>query len=96
LLQVPGEILKDLLFALLDFEQDWLCHAGVILPRMDFPRFQQDLPQIRDTSRCLKHLVVGLNHGNSSSTIPRRLMRLIASISSDQMHNRVEFLSSRA
>lgn len=49
LLHVPGQILKDLLLALLDFEQNWLRHASVVLPRMDLARLQEDLPQIGDT-----------------------------------------------
>jgi len=38
---------------------------------MDFARFQEDSPQIADALLREQHLVVGLNHGSSSSTIPR-------------------------
>jgi hypothetical protein len=70
LFQVSAQILKDLLFALLDLDQDRFRHASVVQPRMDFARLQEDSPQIGDALLRNQHLVVGLNHGSSSSTIP--------------------------
>ncbi len=69
--QIPAQILQDLLLALLDFEQDRLCHPSVVLSRMDLPRLQKDSPQIGDAFLRKQHLVVALNHVSSSSTIPR-------------------------
>src|ERR1039457_6102253 len=43
----------------------------VVLVRMDLARLQEDSPQIADALLREQHLVVGLNHGSSSSTIPR-------------------------
>jgi len=71
LFQVSAQILEDLLLALLDFEQDRLRHSSVVLPRMDLARLQEDSPQIGDRFLREQHLVIGLNHRSSSSTIPR-------------------------
>jgi hypothetical protein len=71
LLRVCGQILEDLLLALLDFEQDRLRHSSVVLPRMGLAGRQEDSPQIADALLREEHLVVALNHGASSSTIPR-------------------------
>src|ERR1039457_1852965 len=71
LFQVSAQILEDLLLSLLDFEQDRLRHSSVVLPRMDLARLQEDSPQIGDRLLREQHLVVGLNHRSSSSTIPR-------------------------
>jgi hypothetical protein len=71
LFQVSAQILEDLLLALLDFEQDRLRHSSVVLPRMDLARLEEDSPQIADALLREQHLFVGLNHGSSSSTIPR-------------------------
>src|SRR5882724_10250921 len=71
LFQIPAQILEDLLLSLLNFEQDRFSYSGVILPWMDLPRLQQNFSQIRNALLREQHLVVGLNHGNSSSTIPR-------------------------
>jgi hypothetical protein len=38
---------------------------------MDLTRIQEDSPQIGDALLCEQHLVVGLNHGGITSTIPR-------------------------
>jgi len=38
---------------------------------MDLTRLQQDSPQIGDALLREQHLVVGLNQGRSSSTLPR-------------------------
>src|SRR5450759_5311831 len=69
LFQVSAQILEDLLLTLLDFEQDRLRHSGVVPRRMDLARLQEDSPQIADALLREQHLVVGLNHGSSSSTI---------------------------
>ena len=71
LFQISAQILKNLLFPLLDFEQDGLRHASIVLSRMHLSRFQQDSPQIGDTFLREHHLVVALNH-SSSSAIPRQ------------------------
>lgn len=71
LFQVSGQILQDVLFALLDFKQDGFRHPSVVLSGMHLTGLQQDFPQIRDAFLREQHLVVGLNHGNSNSTIPR-------------------------
>src|SRR5580704_9081309 len=68
---VAAQVCEDLLVALLDFEQDRLRHASVVGPRMDLASLQEDSPQVGDTLLRHKHLVVGLNHDSSSSTIPR-------------------------
>jgi hypothetical protein len=67
LFQVSAKILEDVLLTLLDFEQDRLRHASVVVPRMDLARLQKDPPQIVDALLRKQHLVVGLNHGSSSS-----------------------------
>jgi hypothetical protein len=41
--QTSAQILEDLLLVSLDFEQDWLRHAGVVLPRMGLARLQEDV-----------------------------------------------------
>ena len=69
--QVAAQILTDLLATLLDFEQDRLRHSSVVLTRMYLPRLQKNSPQIADALLREQHLVVGLDHGSSSSTIPR-------------------------
>jgi len=71
LFQFSDEKFEDLLLALLHFEQDRLGHSGVILARMDLARLQEDSPQIGDASLRKQHLVVGLNHGSFTSTVPR-------------------------
>lgn len=35
---------------------------------MDLAGLQEDSPQVGDALLCDQHLIVGLNHGNSSST----------------------------
>jgi len=71
LFQISAQILEDFLLALLDFEQDRLGHASVVLPGMDLARPQEDSSQIGDALLREQHLAVSLNHGSSSSTIPR-------------------------
>jgi hypothetical protein len=71
LFQFSAEKLEDLLLALLYFEQDRLGHSSVIPARMDLARLQEDSPQIGDALLRKQHLVVGLNHGSFTSTIPR-------------------------
>ena len=71
LFQISAQICEDLLVALLDLEQDRLRHASIVRPRMDLAGLQADSAQVCDALLCDQHLVVGLNHGNSSSTIPR-------------------------
>src|SRR5450759_4145487 len=71
LFQVSAQILEDLLLTLLDFEQDRLRHSSVVPRRMDLARLQEDFPQIANALLREQHLVVSLDHGNSSFTIPR-------------------------
>jgi hypothetical protein len=71
LFQISGQIFKNLLFALLDFEENWFGHSQVVVGRMDFASLQKHYPQITNALLSEQHLVVGLNHNNSSSTIPR-------------------------
>src|SRR5471030_975437 len=71
LFQVSAQILENLLLTLLDFEQDGLGHSSIVLPRMNFARLQEDCAQVSDALLGEQHLFVGLNHGNSNSTIPR-------------------------
>ena len=71
LLQVCAEVLENLLLALLDLKQDRFCHASIVLARMDFAGFQEDSAKVANALLREQHLVVGLNHGSSSSTIPR-------------------------
>src|ERR1019366_1160237 len=71
LLQIAAQILHDLLLTLLNFEQDRLRHSSVVLTRMYLSRLQEDSPQVADALLREQHLVVGLDHGSSSSTIPR-------------------------
>ena len=70
LFQISAQILENLLFPLLDFEQDRLRHPSIVPPRMDLTRLQKDSPQIGDAFLREHHLVVALNH-SSSSSIPR-------------------------
>ena len=46
LFQVPTQILEDFLLALLNFKEDRFRHPRVILPRMDFPRLQENPAKI--------------------------------------------------
>ena len=71
LFQIPTQILKDLLLTLLNFEEDRFRHSRVVLPRMDFARLQEDSVEIAHALLRDEHLVVGLNHGSTNSTIPR-------------------------
>ena len=71
LFQISAQILENLLFPLLDFEQDGLRHPGIVLSRMDLTRLQKDSPQIGDAFLREHHLVVALNH-SSNSAIPRQ------------------------
>jgi hypothetical protein len=71
LFQVSAQVLEDLLLALLELKQDRLGHASIILTRMYLARFQENPVKIGDALLREQHLVIGLNHGNSSSTIPR-------------------------
>jgi hypothetical protein len=69
--KIPAQILKDLLIALLDFEQDRFRHPSVVLSRMHFARLQEDFPQIGYAFLREQHLFVGLKDRRSGSTIPR-------------------------
>jgi hypothetical protein len=71
LFQVSTQILEDFLLALLDFKKDRLRQSRVVLPRMNCARLQEDPAEIAHALLRDKHLVVGLNHGSTSSTIPR-------------------------
>lgn len=71
LFQVSTQILEDFLLALLNFKEDRFRHPRVILPRMDFTRLQEDPAKIANALLRDQHLVVGLNHGSTNSTIPR-------------------------
>src|ERR1700733_6650097 len=71
LFQVTAKVFENLLFALLNFEQDRFCHSSVVLPRMDLACLQEDSAKVANALLREQHLVVGLNHGSSSSTIPR-------------------------
>jgi hypothetical protein len=48
LLQVPGQILNDLLLASLDFEQDWLRHACEANPHFGCAFFQRMFTLVAD------------------------------------------------
>lgn len=69
--QVSAQIFENLLFSLLDFEQDRFRQPQVILPGMNLASFQKDSPQITDALLSQQHCIIGLNHDSSSSTIPR-------------------------
>jgi hypothetical protein len=56
---------------LLNFEQDRFCHSSVVPLRMDLARLQEDSAKVANALLREQHLVVGSNHGSSSSTIPR-------------------------
>ena len=71
LFQVSTQILEDFLLALLNFQEDRFRHSRVVLRRMDFARLQEDSAEIVHTFLRGQHLVVGLNHGSTNSTIPR-------------------------
>ncbi len=71
LLEVCAQVLENLLLALLDFKQDGFCHASIVLARMDLAGFQKDSAKVANALLREEHLVVSLNHGSTSSTIPR-------------------------
>src|ERR1039457_2933516 len=72
-LQVPAEVFENFLFARLDFKKDWFGQPRVVLARMNPACFQEHPPQVADALLSQQHLIVGLNHRSSSSTIPRFL-----------------------
>lgn len=71
LFQVAAEVLENFLLALLNFEQDRFCHSCIVLLRMDLTRLQEDSAEVPNALLREQHLIVSLNHGSSSSTIPR-------------------------
>jgi hypothetical protein len=71
LFQFSAKKLEDLLLALLYFEQDRFGHSSVVPARMDLARLQEDSAKVANALLREQHLVVGLNHGSFTSTIPR-------------------------
>jgi hypothetical protein len=71
LFEAAAQILENLLLALLNFEEDWFREPQVIFRRMNLASFQQDSPQVGYTLLSNQHLIIGLDHIISSSTIPR-------------------------
>jgi len=71
LFEAAAQILENFLLALLDFEEDWFRELKVVFRRMNFAGFQQDSPQVGYALLRKQHLIVGLDHISSSSTIPR-------------------------
>ena len=69
--EVLTQILKDFALALLDFEENRRCHSRVVLPWVDFSSLEENPAQIGNALLRDEHLIVRLNHGSSSSTIPR-------------------------
>jgi hypothetical protein len=76
LLQVSAQVFENLLLARLDFKKDRFGQPDAVLPRMNSARFQEHSPQVADALLSQQHLIVGLNQGSSSSTIPRFLKLL--------------------
>ena len=71
LFQVTTQIFEDFLLTLLNFQEDRFRHSRVVLRRMDFARLQENSAEIAHAFLRDQHLVVGLNHNNTNSTIPR-------------------------
>ena len=71
LFEAAAQILENLLLALLDFEDDWFREPQLVSRRMNFASFQQDSPEVGYALLRKQHLIVGLDHISSSSTIPR-------------------------
>ena len=71
LCQVSTQILEDFLLALLNFQEDRFRHSRVVLRRVDFARLQENSAEIAHAFLRNQHLLVGLNHGSTNSTIPR-------------------------
>jgi hypothetical protein len=71
LFQVPAQKLEDFLLASLDFKEDRFRHPRVVLTGMDVSRLEEHSAEIGHTLLPGQHLVVGLNHGSTGSTIPR-------------------------
>ena len=71
LFEVFAKVLKDVLLTLLDFEEDGLGHPRIIRLGVNLAGLQKDLSQIGNARLCKEHLFFRLDHGSSSSTIPR-------------------------
>ena len=71
LFDITGQVFKDLLLALLEFEENGFRQASIIASRVGLARRRQDSPQVIDALLSNQHLIVGLNHLISSYTIPR-------------------------
>jgi hypothetical protein len=69
LFDAAAQILQNLLLALLYFEENRFRETGGILRGMNLARFQEDLPRVSHAFLTKQHLLVGIDHGNSNSTI---------------------------
>ena len=69
--QVSAQILENLLLTLLDFKKDWFGQSQIVCLRMNLAGLQEYSPQVGNALLSKQHLIVGFNHGNSNSTIPR-------------------------
>ena len=71
LFAVAAQIFKYFLLALLDLEENRFGEPRIISLCVDLAGLQQDFPQVSYALLCKQHLILGLYHTGSNSTIPR-------------------------
>jgi len=69
--EAAGQVLQNLLFALLNFKENRFGEPQIVLLRMNLASLQQDASEIGYALPRQEHLIVSLDLVNSSSTILR-------------------------